>query len=211
MTTNYDTLIEKAHANMPPSCLDDCLHCLDFGVRKQRTHQFSYPTRWDGAPELSVLLLKLHGSISLLHCQNCGTYALDPTWDYAFDAIARPSAYSPCLDCKQTGTRRPVLVSPLKHKNLEEPAIQEIWHAADKILREANEIVFAGFSLNKNDEAVRGLLTIAFDRGTTKQVTVVDRNSSAVKDNYMGIYGDTVRFAPEGDWKSFLDNSSYLK
>jgi hypothetical protein len=55
------------------------------------------------------------------------------------------------------------------------------------------------------------MLLVAFDPSMTKQVTVVDRNPSAVRDAYVTVYGDAARFADETDWKGFLDNSSYQK
>jgi NAD-dependent SIR2 family protein deacetylase len=210
ITTNYDTLIEQAHASMPPAEIRDCLHCLDFGVRAQRAHRFSYANRWDRAPELSVLLLKLHGSVSWLFCQTCHTYALDPIWGYAPDSTARPGVYPPCPECRQIGARRPVLVSPLKQMDLTDPAIREIWQVAERTLGEAEEIVFAGFSLNENDENVTSLVKTAFNQGVTKRVIVVDPSPDARK-NYARVYGDLVQFAAETDWKSFLDHASYQK
>ncbi len=209
ITTNYDTLIETAHSMIPSGCLADCLHCLDFGVRVQRTHKFSYSNRWDGAPELSVLLLKLHGSVSWLFCQNqkCSTYSLDPMWDYALDSIARPGAYPPCPECNEKASRRPVLVSPLRDKLYTDSAIKEIWSAAEDALSRAERVIFAGFSLNANDEAVRSLLARCFAAGATKRVTVIDRNWQAIEKNYRSLYGGVVEPATQRDWRSFLDES----
>jgi len=147
--------------------------------------------------------------VSWLFCQNqgCNTYALDPIWNYALDSIARPGAYPPCPECKGKGTRRPVLVSPLKQKELKDAAIREIWQMAAEVLRGAGEIVFAGFSLSENDSAVRDLLKAAFNQGSTRRITVVDQNPAAIKGNYLDVYGDMVQFAVEENWKSFLDRS----
>ncbi len=207
VTTNYDTLIECAHANMPPGELRDSLHCLDFGVYKQRKHEFSRANSWPGARIASVPLLKLHGSISWLYCDRCGTYMLDPVWNRALDAVARPGAYSPCPVCKRQGTRRPVLVPPVRQKELTDCAIKEIWQAAGQALCEAEEIVFAGFSLNKNDAAARELLRMAFQVGRTRRVTVVDRNWKPLEENYRAIYGGAVESAAQADWRAFLDES----
>jgi NAD-dependent SIR2 family protein deacetylase len=205
ITTNYDLLIESAHANMPPGEFLDSLHCIDFGVTKERVHEMAHRA-WPGGAPSSVLFLKLHGSISWLFCKKCGKYGLDPIWDNAWESTVFSGAYPPCPECKERGTRRPVFVPPLKRKELEDAAIRDIWNVAGRILQEASQIVFAGFSLSVNDGAIRTLLSAAFEQGSTRRVTVIDPNP-AIEANYTGIYRDIVEISAERNWRGFLDKS----
>ncbi len=216
ITTNYDTLIENALMHMPTGeycfsidALDrDALHWLDYGVRKSRVHKYSDGGQWLTPPEQSILLLKLHGSISWLFCEHCRTYLLDPVWQHAKEGTKLPGAYGPCVECKQAGAaRRTVIVPPLPKKEYTDAAIQEIWDRAKEVLGRAEEIIFAGFSLDKTDVGVRCLLQDAKDRGLTKRVTIVDRNPSGIEQNFREIYNDIVSVAPERDWKQFLEKS----
>lgn len=211
ITTNYDTLIERALSVMgtgewrPRDFPDrDALHWLDFGVGRQKLHAFSYENNWPTAPERSILLLKLHGSISWLFCETCKTYLLDPIWQNAQDARARPGAYDPCPACKMKTSRRWIVVPPLIDKQYTEPAILEIWEKAKEALCGTQEIIFAGFSLCSADQSVRRLLSEAFSFGQTQKVTVIDRDPAAVEGNYRQIYGDVMCFASETDWKGYL-------
>ena len=93
ITTNYDTLLERTLGLTgtdewkPRDVPDrDALHWIDFGINHQRRHVFSYEDNWPTTAERSILLLKLHGSISWLFCEGCKTYCLDPIWQNAQDA-----------------------------------------------------------------------------------------------------------------------------
>jgi len=203
ITTNYDTLVESAHAYIPPDGRYECLHCLDFGVRKERIHKFLYERAWPDAAESSILYLKLHGSITWLFCERCGKYGLDPIWENAWESTVLSKLYPPCPECKQKETRRIVFIPPLNHKELRDDGIEDIWNVAKRTLQDAREIVFAGFSLSENDAAVRNLLTMAFKQGNTKLVTVVDPKTASIRDNYKSVYGDLVQFNPT-TWKDYL-------
>jgi NAD-dependent SIR2 family protein deacetylase len=214
ITTNYDTLIENALIHMPtgeyrPSMdpLDrSALHWLDFGVHKFRVHEYSDEGPWLTPSEQSVLLLKLHGSISWLFCEHCRTYLLDPVWQHAREGSKSPSGYGPCAECEQEGARRrTVIVPPFSEKEYIDACILEIWDRAKEELGRAEKIIFAGFSLDQTDKGVRHLLQEAFGRGSTKHVTVVDVNSSGVERNYKEVYGNLVKFAPEAGWAQFLE------
>jgi NAD-dependent SIR2 family protein deacetylase len=215
ITTNYDTLVECTLMHMgtgeflPMDALDrDALHWLDFGVHKSRIHKYTDGRQWLTPPEESVLLLKLHGSISWLFCEHCGTYLLDPGWQHAREGSKLPSGYGPCAECKQAGApRRTVIVPPLAEKDYSDAAIQEIWARAKEVLGRAEETIFVGFSLDKADVGVRHLLKEALGQGSTGRVTIVDWNSSGVEKNYREVYGNLVHVAPERDWKQFLERS----
>jgi len=215
ITTNYDTLIENTLMDIttpelplsPESWYRDALHWLDYGVHRSKVHEYSDRFKWRTPPEQSLLLLKLHGSVSWLVCKNCDTYLLDPIWQHAKDCSLWPEIWPPCPECKLKGARRDgVIVPPLLRKDYSEPAIAEIWDRAREVLAHSEEIVFAGFSLDQSDIGVHGLLEEARGLRTIKRITIVDPNPSATEPRYRGLYGDLVNVAPEGDWEAYLQN-----
>lgn len=213
ITTNYDTLPEATLLHLGtgenPPYSGDSLHWLDHGISRVRTRDPKFGGPRPTPPERSILLLKLHGSLSWLFCTNpnCQTYAFDPIWQNAVDA-ARAVGFAPCPECKsKTHRRRLVIEPPLREKEYKDEAIRETWEKAEYALSRAEKIVFAGFSLSETDEGVRDLLRRAYSTGNTKRVTIIDSDPAAVEENYRSVYGSGMSFAPERDWKKHLENS----
>jgi len=213
ITPNYDTLIEVTLASMgtgeyqPGDVISrDALHWIDFGISAAKVHRYEYRDPWPTPPEQSLLLLKLHGSISWLLCRECGFYSLDPIWQNAADALARPEAYAPCPKCHSTAHRRQlVIVPPRLKKEYEDSVILEIWDRAEEVLSRSEEIIFVGFSLNETDRGIHDLLRRAYSMGSTKRLVLVDPAWRNLEPSYRSIYGENLQLSSERDWNTYLE------
>jgi hypothetical protein len=100
-----------------------------------------------GAP--TIKLLKLHASMNWLYCPNCERMYIRPERKLILNPI-------PCKCQKQI--MRPMLVSPTFLKNFDNVHLRNVWHLAGAKLREAERVVFIGYSLPQADFDFRYLL-----------------------------------------------------
>jgi SIR2-like domain len=149
ITTNYDTVLERGIAKLTkpidPRHLTD-RGFIDYGIEPDVLLQ-EYQGVARGASPKSIHLLKLHGSVSWGYCNMCQKAAMDPVYrSLAEDTLSDAAT---CLS--------PILVGPAK-KLYDHPIIERIFRSAKEALGQAEEIVFAGFSLSTSDERIRELL-----------------------------------------------------
>jgi hypothetical protein len=200
LTTNYDTVLERGIAKStkpidPRSLRDRGL--IDYGI-KQGLLLPGYQGVACSASPNSIRLLKLHGSISWEYCAVCNKGALDPAYrDRAADAL---SGIDVCENC--SSPLSPVLVGPAK-KHYNHSITDSIFGCAKQSLEQAEQIVFAGFSLGDGDDGIRELLWCAHRKARTARVFVVDQ-SDKTKERYRDIYQDALQDVPPMDWKQYL-------
>ncbi len=201
LTTNYDMVLERGIRKLtkpvdPRLSRDRGL--IDYGVTPELLAP-EYRGLARGASPNSILLLKLHGSISWAYCETCKMGELDPAYrDLAGNALA---GNENCVNC--SSLLLPVLVGPGK-KQYGHPIIQSILRSAKGVLEQADEIVFAGFSLSPSDRGIRELLAQAHRIARTTRVFVVDQDPKAPK-VYKEVYGDAVEDIEPMDWKRCLE------
>jgi len=169
-------------------------------------------------------LLKLHGSMNWLYCPACHRLdvgisqsgrtmikALDQLYqeDDRQDLTKRYTCHgSPCLDC---GTFvEPVMISPTHLKDYRNPHISRVWYEADRALRQAEQVVFVGYSLPADDVDViyllkRSLSAISQQRPVTPKIVVVEYDASgrAPEDNpvwqrYRTLFGNQIEWHDQG-------------
>ncbi len=214
LTTNYDTLLEwelgLMGAGFQWSPLDavgpDARYWLDWGVpasleppldgRDARAKQIL------GAAWASLPILKLHGSVSWSGCPTCNLYDLDPLFkDGATDSIG---GWLACKRCQRL--RQPVFVPPVHRKDVaSHPVIRAIWDRAQGELRRTNRIVFAGFSLDPSDTAVRSLLEETNGPNLQAVVVVDPAAEGEIGDRFRALYGSKVSLRSES-WAAFLES-----
>ena len=200
ITTNYDTVLERGVSKLT-NTLDSRpmreRRLLNYGVDRDLLVPGYEMLARDAVPE-SITLLKLHGSISWSYCGGCRRARLDPVYkSEATDALAGAKK------CACGGELSPILVGPAK-KEYEHPVIASILNTAEKMLQQADEIIFAGFSMSSGDEAVRKLVTEAHKIARTPRVILVDKQAERLKSVYENIYGKSVLHVLEKGWQEYL-------
>ena len=129
-------------------------------------------------------LLKLHGSVNWLFCQTCKRLELGATESTRFlsifQKVAGPDLRSsftadgaPCPVCQQQ--LLPLLIAPSHLKDYRNPHLSQVWYEAQRLLRQADRVIFVGYSLPDDDVEViylvkRGLAHIT----NPKQITVIE-------------------------------------
>ena len=109
---------------------------------------------------------------------------------------------SPCDSC---GTElRPLLIAPTHLKDYRNPHLMQVWYEAERVLREANRVIFIGYSLPDDDLEVVYLLKRGLSHLAPLQITVVeyDTENSPLRQHevgrrYRALFGD-VDWHPEG-------------
>ncbi len=202
LTTNYDTVIEWDVENFvfaPVGYGDSGI--IDYGVADHLCLPLpSGGPRLDGKSN-RLLLLKLYGSTGWSRCENCAKFLLETIYERgAEDAII---GRGKCPVCD--GTRRNAVFVPLVGQKIpNDAALQAIWKKAAQVLSESGKIVFAGFSLNPDDQSIRELLRRALSAGHTSKATVVLNGSHPeIIERYGEIYGDRVE-SYESGWVQYL-------
>ena len=166
---------------------------------------------YNDPPHYYGRLLKIHGSLNWLYCPGChrldigvsenergtvmerGVSIAERSTVKVLDKLYRESKLkqkysckgSPCPECGVFV--RPVLITPTHKKDYRNPHIARIWHQAERMLRDADHVIFVGYSLPEDDVEVIYLLK----RGVIKygrRVTVVEYDGSGrcVKDHPVG-------------------------
>ncbi len=141
---NYDLLVDNAvrnSLNVDP----------DYAVTFRSVENASPATA--GAKQPS--LLKIHGSLNWLFCPTCNQ--LDCYHGQKIVAeIAHDPARMPCNVCQEP--RVPILVPPTFFKVMSNFYLQQIWRQAEEKLRNADHLIFCGYSFPDADLHFKYLL-----------------------------------------------------
>lgn len=213
LTTNYDTVVERgigtfpgrtapagggiAHTTLESSGL------IDYGVPREMLagNKIDAPTQQN-----SILLLKIHGSISWSYCESCKTARLNPT--HRSEAESTLIGNGDCKNCLKSKMRSPIFVPPTKDKSYNQPVIRVVWKRAEEVLEKADEIIFAGFSLSTSDVKITQLLMRSHAIARTSRVLIVDRDTDGLTDRYRQVYGDAVQETGPTDWREYLEKET---
>ena len=133
-------------------------------------------------------LLKIHGSLNWLYCEQCKRLDLfvsegmrtGKALDDLYYSVPFDDAYScrgtPCRnhpDCD--GFVSPILITPTYVKDYENPHIERVWSQAEGAMQEADRAVIIGYSLPTDDVEVAMLLKRGLDHLDRDRITVVER------------------------------------
>jgi hypothetical protein len=159
-------------------------------------------------------LLKLHGSLNWLRCRTCQRIEIGASESNKFlkvlGRLVGPSLEqfytpdgNPCPGCK---TRmRPLLIAPTHLKDYRNPHLAQVWYEAESVLREANRVIFIGYSLPDDDVEVVYLIKRSLAHLAPNRVTVVEYDTMMpsiaghpVGRRYRTLFGDGVDWHPEG-------------
>ncbi|MDR3589852.1 MAG: SIR2 family protein [Negativicutes bacterium] len=141
VTTNYDTLIDNALADVPGSSLD---YGLEFANRSPA-----------GGDTPNLYLFKVHGSLNWLHCPSCNTISLTGKNQGVLDLLTDRHR-SGCQHCG--AIILPVIVPPTFFKDTSNLFFNIVWNQAEQRLREVQKIIFCGYSFPDSDMHIKYLL-----------------------------------------------------
>jgi NAD-dependent SIR2 family protein deacetylase len=175
ISTNYDTMIDNALSRLgegsrsaPPSW------AIDYGVDFENLRQRDV---WRLPVASCVPLLKIHGSLNWLYCPCCNTLTLTQ-YKKRVRRVMNETRSTRCGACRTM--MQPVIVPPTFYKDLSKAFLQAVWNRAEQVLREAQLVVFCGYSFPAADMHVKYLLKRA-QLNRRSPVTYIVANNHASK------------------------------
>jgi len=218
LSLNWDSLVE-----------DSVFHVIrEIGaLRRIDVDYCVYTTPLDLSPEVcphtpspkqkasgifNIKLLKLHGSATWLRCPNSGlVYTGLGMLTPASELYVTPRP-SPFMEAHPSDPAtiaaaflEPYIITPSYSKVFDLPHIQTTWHNAFVELREADEVIFVGYSLPDADYHLRALMIRAIRSAAHVNVVLAKRDNPAeysmkeVRDTlpegrYRRLFGDGIAF-----------------
>lgn len=172
-------------------------------------------------------LFKLHGSMHWLYCPTCQRLELGLDEKGRLrkaglrlmatlaspDFVARlEQQVLRCPDCKSAF--RAVLITPTSFKDYRNPHIASLWYQAERALREADRVVFIGYSLPWDDIDVIYLLKRGLARDKGPRITIVEHSKDGpvpiqaheAGQRYQAVFGGRLDWQPIGfeNWAKSL-------
>lgn len=170
LSLNWDTLPEYFIGQMSKINrkirVDYC--CYDNDYFNRENHIPSIHLKVKGFYNIKVH--KLHGSLNWSYCSNCGRLWLKLR--SKFPPVFFEKEANSCHDCENVRLRR-LLIMPTMLKDINNTHLKMVWHNALMDLREAERIVFIGYSFPLADFEFRYLLAKAIAGGKKKKVRVI--------------------------------------
>lgn len=170
ITTNWDTLLEEYFSKNTIDynlCLNEKYYITDDeGFGNEKTSRV-------------VNLIKIHGSINWFRCLKCNSLCIFKKKKIA-ELLFNDDRVETCLKCNSHGDEeteilQPELVTPTMIKSIDHQLYKNLWNAAATELRNADEIIFIGYSLPIADYEFRYLLQKSIPKEAV--ITVVLHNS----------------------------------
>ncbi len=206
ITLNYDSIADKA--------------MLTLGSKEElRVPDYGCDLFIPSAPDAKRYgrLLKLHGSLNWLHCRRCSRLSLhmsgikktEDFWDSLFDAFSDLEVFAGFLDntecsrCK--GALSPLIITPSVLKDYRNPHVSRVWYEAEQELRQADRVIFVGYSLPWDDVEVIYLIKQSLEQLPPKRITVVEYSKTPVSiqehaagKRYVSLFGDKINWSSLG-------------
>ena len=217
ISLNWDSVLENGMSWFIKECghlpadVDYC--CYTNPLSKDSRHKSSLSQKALGIYNLKVL--KLHGSINWILCPNCNR--LYTGLGEAPEVMAQYVIGKGCPACnelelseKERGLEGPLLepfiITPTFVKEFDNAHIQMVWHNAYIELREADKVVFVGYSLPEADYHLRTLLKRAIQAHAKIEIVLTenDKVPTDCRDNIRG------KFA-ESRYKAFFGEGSNVE
>jgi hypothetical protein len=220
ISMNWDTVIERR--------LSALRGVTDFDYKCEAVRS-RFPAKGNSIQKLllptgtpSLPLVKMHGSVNWLYCDNCRqlfwfppAQALTVAKQLITGVEAKKLGFVPpndfakwnCIQCIDVPlTTRIATFSYLKA--LDFPMFERSWLSAEQLLRQAKKWIFIGYSLPAADYEFKHLLKrVQLSRKTPVQFVVVTggkkSNTDATYRNYQGFFGRDIRRKNNGTQNFF--------
>lgn len=142
----------------------------------------------------NIKLMKLHGSMNWLMCNNCGRMITDYKNNISLSSLTDKEDNIRCPYCDSLGRKyrlKSSIITPTFLKDINNIHFKNIWHNAYLDLCEAKEIIFIGYSFPDADFELRYILKKAVKNDA--KITVVLHESDDFE-----YYKDYIKEMDEG-------------
>ncbi|MEG0855292.1 MAG: SIR2 family protein [Terrisporobacter sp.] len=126
---------------------------LDYGV--DLANFYHKNTSWKKPEGDCIKLYKIHGSLNWLYCPICSSLTLTP-YEGGVMRILNNIDEARCLNCGERTI--PIIVPPTYFKNMSNVHLSNVWIKAEKALRQADLLIFCGYSFPDADIHIKYLL-----------------------------------------------------
>jgi len=141
INTNYDILIDNALTQL---YFESPKIYLDYGVDFTNPEDPSIEGGWMRPQDPAARLYKVHGSLNWLFCPTCNGLELTVN-EKGIMRLITDLQNCRCRACESVIT--PIIVPPTYFKDVSNLYLSQIWHKAEQALREAEHVIFCGYSL----------------------------------------------------------------
>jgi hypothetical protein len=210
VSINWDVVIERKLAALRGiNRFEYCCGAVRAVIPSDAANACSPVTLIESSAD-SARVIKMHGSVNWLYCDNCRQlYWFDPqdAKGIARQLISHDEAVTlrfpdcwgevTCPDCTDVRlTTRIATFSMLK--SLEFPMFQKSWFSAERTLRKARKWVFIGYSLPLADFEFKHLLKrVQLSRSSPPEFVIITGGSPSQIDatyrNYQGFFGRSIK------------------
>jgi hypothetical protein len=217
LTLNYDILLDNPLVDLRNTSLglylDFGIHLrnFDLAAEEKKDLHAAEKYKWDKPMDgKSVLLLKLHGSLSWLYCPTCNDVIVTPKEKgikYIYDPhVSNDNILKQCTVCNSV--RKPIIIPPTWQKEYINPNLIELWLKAEWQLQRTNKIFFIGYSLPESDVNVRYLLKKSLYRKNAPVeiyiINTADIDSDERK-RYKRLFGSTIKYSQSTAFEYFVE------
>ncbi len=153
ITTNWDTLLEEYFIK----------NNISYNLCLNEKYYFEDDLRNETIINSNDLkLVKVHGSINWFRCLNCNTLSIYKKIKIS-DLLFNDEKNESCLRCnikvdEETEILQPEIITPTMIKSINSQLYKNLWNTASNELRDADEILFIGYSMPVADYEFRYLL-----------------------------------------------------
>lgn len=184
ISTNYDIILDNV--------IGEKFEEVDYGF---------YPLEKQDDIKRGVKLVKVHGSLNWKYCPVCKHIEAKPNENINLSIVDNPGSIR-CSYCD--GDAEYIIIPPTYYKDMRNVYLANIWNNAEKLLREAEHVVFSGYSMPSADMHIKYLL---------KRAELNRNNNSKFKATVINYYPNKIIGAIEKEenrYNRFFKNSSEI-
>ncbi len=212
VSLNYDLIVDNAQKRVWARQYGyDSEPTLDYGIPVRTVYHLDGFTQREHSA-VGQKLLKPHGSLNWLYCPLCQQIDVFEG-EKAVGRIFRETDETECGQCRVRYD--PIIITPTFLKSYGNSFVAQIWRATEAALRDAQEIIFLGYSLPDADMMLRTMFSRAWYMNQAQhrprcRILVVDKPSrkaqeDATLERFTRLFG-TVDYSKDG-FKHYVDHS----
>lgn len=206
ISANYDIHVDNTIASLYSEEKNHIM--LDYGVDFTN---FYVKDGWRKPFGKTIKLYKIHGSLNWLYCPICNSLTLTP-YEGGVMRLLYNIEDAKCLECGETTI--PIIIPPTYFKDMSNVYISNVWREVEKNLRNADILVFCGYSFPDSDIHIKYMLKrVQGSRKKPPLKIMVFNNHEGKKDysmrkeakRYKRFLGEDVIYT-EGSFQDFSRN-----